>query len=124
MEETAVPPTQSSRITPAQERTIELVLVLSTLGIGAMLYSIEVGKFTVLNLFFLPIVLAGFFLGRYRAGVLSLLSVVAAGVIVSLDIPSFGAATPPIVVAMARVDPCFEATTMITFMSVPVGPGH
>lgn len=101
MEETSVPPSPSSRITPAQERTIELILVLSTLGIAAMLYSIDVGKFTVLNLFFLPIVLAGFFLGRYRAGVLALLSVVAAGVIVSLDIPSFGSANPPIVIAMA-----------------------
>lgn len=101
MEETTASPTQTSRITPAQERSIELILVLSTLGIAAMLYSIDVGKFSVLNLFFLPIVLAGFFLGRYRAGVLALLSVVAAGVIVSLDIPSFGAATPPIIVAMA-----------------------
>ena len=101
MEETSASPTQTSRITPAQERTIELILVLSTLGIAAMLYSIDVGKFTVLNLFFVPIVLAGFFLGRYRAGVLALLSVVSSGVIVSLDIPSFSAATPPIVVAMA-----------------------
>jgi hypothetical protein len=101
MEETTASSTQGARITPAQERTIELILVLSTLGIAAMLYSIDVGKFTVLNLFFVPIVLAGFFLGRYRAGVQALLSVVAAGVIVSLDIPSFGAATPPIVVAMA-----------------------
>lgn len=96
-----ITPPVEPRTSAAQERTLELILVLSTLGIASMLYSIDVGKFTVLNLFFLPIVLAGFFLGRYRAGVLALLSVVSAGIIVSLDIPSFGAAAPPLVVAMA-----------------------
>jgi hypothetical protein len=84
-----------------QERIIEICLILSTLGIAGLLHTLDVGKFTVLNLFFMPIVLAGFFLGRYRAGVLALLSVASAGVIVSLDIPSFGASMSPVVVAMA-----------------------
>ena len=91
----------SPTMTRSQERTLELLLILSTLGIAGLLHSLNVGKFTVLNLFFLPIVIAGFFLGRYRAGVLALLSVVIAGVIVSQDIPAFGAAMPPVLVAMA-----------------------
>lgn len=93
--------TSSPALTRSQERTLELLLILSTLGIAGLLYSLDIGKFTVLNLFFLPIVIAGFFLGRYRAGVLALLSVVVAGVIVSQDIPAFGAAMPPVLVAMA-----------------------
>ena len=80
---------------------LELILILVTLGLTCLLYETSGHKITVLNLFYLPVVLAGFFLGRYRAGVLALLSVVSATVIVVLDISNFAMFNSPIAVIMA-----------------------
>jgi hypothetical protein len=56
----------SSKLERTQERTLEIMLVLVTAGISCLLYHTEAMKIVVLNLFFLPIVLAGFFLGPGR----------------------------------------------------------
>ena len=57
---------------------VELLLIGSALGLAAMLAAINGNKVVVLNLFYLPVVLGGFFLGRYRAGIMALLCVIAA----------------------------------------------
>ena len=67
------------------QRTIEISLVLVAIGMTCLLYETTGYGVSVLNLFFLPIVLAGFFLGRYRAGVLALLSGVSVAGVVMLD---------------------------------------
>jgi hypothetical protein len=77
------------------------MLVLITLALACILHATEGMKLVALNLFYLPVVLAGFFLGRYRAGVLALLSVIAATIVVSADLSGFVAYSTPVVVALA-----------------------
>lgn len=83
------------------ERMLEVTLVFSTLGLACLLYSTSGLKLMVLNLFFLPIVLAGFYLGRYRAGVLALLAVVSASIVVVSDLSDFIGFTNPLTIAIA-----------------------
>jgi hypothetical protein len=85
------------------ERTLEIFLVLITAGMAAVLHHTDTLKIVVLNMFFLPVVLAGFFLGRYRAGVLALLCVVTSTIVVAQDLESFSASASPLVIGLAVV---------------------
>lgn len=82
------------------ERTLEVMLIIVTAGLAAVLYHTDSMKIVALNLFYLPVVLAGFFLGRYRAGVLALLSVVVATVVIAQDLGSFANTQSPILVGL------------------------
>jgi K+-sensing histidine kinase KdpD len=84
-----------------QEVTLEVMLVLVTAAISCLLYHTEALKIVVLNLFYLPIVLAGFFLGRYRAGVLALLAVVTATIVICLDFTNFGVFNSPVAIGLS-----------------------
>lgn len=90
-----------TKIDSRNERMLEVMLVLITLGLACLLYSTSAMKLMVLNLFFLPIVLAGFFLGRYRAGVLALLAAVSASIVVVSDLGSFSGYASPILIGLA-----------------------
>jgi diguanylate cyclase (GGDEF)-like protein len=57
------------------QRTCEATSVLVILGAAGLFYAMPAHRMAVLHLYFLPIVLAGFHLGRRRAGVMALLSV-------------------------------------------------
>jgi K+-sensing histidine kinase KdpD len=83
------------------ERVLEIMLVVITLGLACLLYSSSGAKLMILNLFFLPVVLAGFYLGRYRAGVLALLAVVAASIVVVSDLSSFVVRASPLMIGIA-----------------------
>jgi hypothetical protein len=83
------------------DRTLEIMLLIVTAGLAAVLYNTDSMKMVVLNLFYLPVVLAGFFLGRYRAGVLALLCVVFATVVIAQDLNGFANVNSPIVVGLA-----------------------
>ena len=83
-----------------QELTLEIMLVLVTAAISCLLYHTESMKVIVLNLFYLPIVLAGFFLGRYRAGVLALLAVVTATIVICVDFTGFGTMNSPVAIGL------------------------
>jgi hypothetical protein len=90
---------------PQQNRkkllTLEISLIIVTLGLTCLLYETTGYGVVVLNLFFLPIVLAGFFLGRYRAGVLSLLCALAVAGVVMLDMQNFSVLLSPIAIALS-----------------------
>ncbi len=81
-------------------RRVEWMLVVITLGLVCVLGMTVASKAVVLNLFYLPVVCAGFFLGRYRAGALAFLSVIAASVVVMSDVRSFAMSTEPVVVLL------------------------
>ena len=83
------------------ERMLEVMLVFTTLGLACLLYTTSGLKLMVLNLFFLPVVLAGFYLGRYRAGVLALLAVVSASIVVVSDLGNFVGYTNPLMIAVS-----------------------
>ena len=82
------------------QHTLEISLILVAVGLTCLLYETTGYGVTVLNLFFLPIVLAGFFLGRYRAGVLALLCGLAVAGVVMLDTQNFAVFLSPIAVAL------------------------
>ena len=84
-----------------RQRTLEICLILICLGLTCLLHQVQGFRLVVLNLFYLPVVLAAFFLGRYRAGVLALLCVISATIITVLDLYSFAAYSSPIVVGLA-----------------------
>ena len=54
----------------------------------------------VLYLFYLPVILSGFFLGRYHAGLLTVFSVMLASVLVFLDWTGFPTGSSPIVIGL------------------------
>ena len=83
-----------------REHFLEVFLTLIVFGCSTLLTSLPAAKVAVLNLYFLPIVLAGFFLGRYRAGALALLSAITAGMLVSGDLQGFAASNSPVLVSL------------------------
>ncbi len=83
------------------ERTLEVILVIVTAGLAAVLYHTDSMRVVTLNLFYLPVILAAFFLGRYRAGILALLSVVVATLVITRDFTRFANATSPLVIGLA-----------------------
>lgn len=91
----------AAKIDGRNERVLEIMLVCITLGLACLLYSTSGIKLMILNLFFLPVVLAGFYLGRYRAGVLALLSVVAASIVVVSDLSGFVIRSSPLTIGIA-----------------------
>ena len=83
-----------------REHFLEVFLTLIVIGCSGLLTSLPSAKVAVLNLYFLPIVLAGFFLGRYRAGALALLSAITAGMLISGDLQGFAASNSPVLVSL------------------------
>lgn len=86
---------------PKRERILEILLVLITFALACVLSETGGMKLIVLNLFYLPVVMAGFFLGKYRSGVLALLSVIAATLVISADIGGFSGLATPLTIALA-----------------------
>ena len=82
-------------------RTLEVCLVLVAIGLTALLYQISGLKLIVLNLYFLPVVLAAIFLGRYRAGVLALLSVILASIAIAADLDNSTSETSPVLILIS-----------------------
>ena len=89
------------KTTEKDEHLLEISLIIVSLGLTSLMWSMTGYKLVVLNLFYLPVVLAGFFLGRYRAGVLASFSVLAASIVTALNLNDFAAFSSPLVVALA-----------------------
>jgi len=85
----------------SQQWFLEITLVLITLTLACLLYRLSLHKYVVLNLFYLPVLLAAFFLGRYRAGALALLGVVLASVATVLDLGNFAGLASPVSIGLA-----------------------
>ncbi|NIA08099.1 MAG: hypothetical protein GWP14_10790 [Actinobacteria bacterium] len=86
---------------PDKQRTrLELILIFTALATAGLFYRIQGYKMVVLYLFYLPVVLSGFFLGRYHAGLLTVFSVMLASVLVFLDWTGFPAGSSPIVIGL------------------------
>lgn len=84
-----------------QRRVLEIMLIVICLGLTCLLYAMQGYKMVILNLFFLPVVLGGFFLGRYRAGVMALFCVLAASTVTAIQLVDMSVAVPPLVIALA-----------------------
>ena len=80
---------------------MEIVLILVCVSLCCLLHNVGAYRMVVLNLFYFPVVLAAFCLGRYRAGVLALLSVVCAAVVTAIDLGTLAVYNSPLVVGLA-----------------------
>ncbi|MDB5390542.1 MAG: hypothetical protein JWM11_6188, partial [Planctomycetaceae bacterium] len=89
------------KLTKSNQLALELSLIIVVVGLTALMYQIVGFKLVVLNLFFLPVLLGAFFLGRYRAGVLALLSVVLVTLVAAQDLSQFASLRSPIASALA-----------------------
>lgn len=87
--------------TEKDEQALEIALILVTMGLTCLMWRLTGYKLVVLNLFYLPVVLAGFFLGRYRAGVLASFAVISASIVAALNLSDFASYTSPLVVGLA-----------------------
>ncbi|CAK9048638.1 Probable cyclic di-GMP phosphodiesterase VC_1348 [Durusdinium trenchii] len=85
------------------ERWLELMLIVITLGIASLLVYADNSQILVLNLFYLPVVLGGFFLGQYRSGVTAFFSVLMATIVVSSDLTRFAMLQSPVTVALSMM---------------------
>lgn len=88
-------------IAKRDKRTFEIMLIVITLGMMFLLWRMGEHRIVVLNLFFLPIVLSGYFLGRTNAGVLALLSVLAVTIVTTMDPVGLANFKEPIMVGLA-----------------------
>ncbi len=79
----------------------EIMLIIVTLGMTYLLYQMGGYKMVALNLFFLPIVLSGYYLGRTSAGVLALFCTLSVTIATTLDSTGFAAYTSPVTVGLA-----------------------
>jgi HD-GYP domain-containing protein (c-di-GMP phosphodiesterase class II) len=81
-------------------RFLEIALIVIVLGTTALFEKIPGYKLVTLHLFYLPVILGGFFLGRYYAGVLALLCVLSTSICTALNLGDVALFTPPIVVGL------------------------
>jgi HD-GYP domain-containing protein (c-di-GMP phosphodiesterase class II) len=80
--------------------TFELMLLVVVVGMACLLARMDAYKVVVLNLFYLPIILSGYFLGRSSAGVLALFSAIAVGIASMLNLSGFSGNDLPITVGL------------------------
>ncbi len=89
------------RLQNKEKLFLEILLMLVCLGLASLLLVIEGYKMVILNLFFLPIALEALFLGRYRAGLMVLFSVLAISAVLTLQLGAFAVAVSPLVIILA-----------------------
>ena len=83
-----------------QERTLEICLIIISIGLATLLFQLRNQSLVVLNLFYLPVALGALFLGRYRAGVLTLFCVVVVLAVSMVKLGSSLSAGSPLVTAL------------------------
>lgn len=83
------------------EQVLEIALIIVTMGLTCLMWRLTGYKLVVLNLFYLPVVLAGFYLGRYRAGILASFAVIAASIVTATNLTDFSAFSSPLVIGLA-----------------------
>jgi hypothetical protein len=89
-----------SHKTSSQNKFLELALIVICVALCCLLHRVGEERMVVLNLFYLPVVLSAFFLGRYHAGVLALFCVVSVSVVITLDLDAVTVDTPPLIVGL------------------------
>jgi HD-GYP domain-containing protein (c-di-GMP phosphodiesterase class II) len=87
---------QSKRITEAS-------LIVICAALTTMLYLVVGFKMVILNLFYLPVVLAAFYLGRHRAALLAFFCVMLATVVAASDLGSFSGESSHLLIGVSLI---------------------
>jgi len=80
---------------------LEIMLIVVCLGLACLLHAIQGYRMVILDLFFLPVVLAAFFLGCYHAGIMALFCVISASCVTALHLADLAPPASPLVMALA-----------------------
>lgn len=80
--------------------TFEIILLLISLAMTSLLVMAREHKAVILYLYFLPVVLSGYYLGRVHAGVLALFSVLSVTIALTLDSSNFTVYSSPIMIGL------------------------
>ena len=84
-----------------RERLIlELMLIAISIALTCLVYKSDGYKISTLNLFYLPVVLSGFFLGRYSAGILAVFCVMTTSMVCALQLDEFSIYASPLAVGL------------------------
>ncbi len=89
------------QLSKRDQRVLEAILIVLSIGLTVLVYRSEGYKLVTLNLFFLPIVLSAFFLGRYSAGILAVFCVMTTSLVCALGIDDFASYTTPLAVGLS-----------------------
>jgi hypothetical protein len=82
--------------TKREQRIVEWFLILVAVAIMFLVSRMSGNKLVILNLFFLPVVLSGFFLGRYHAGIMALLCAIGASLVTVMQLDDVGTSLSPL----------------------------
>jgi hypothetical protein len=89
------------KLTKSSSRVFEIMIIVVVLGMTALFARMGPHKMVVLNLFYAPIILSGFYLGRTSAGVLALFCALAVTIATILTPMGLAAYNTPIMVGLA-----------------------
>ena len=81
-------------------RFFEISLIVIVLAMTCLLFQMQSHKLVILYMFFLPVVLSGYFLGRSPAAVLAVLSAVSVAIAIALDSSGFASYTSPLMIGL------------------------
>jgi hypothetical protein len=82
---------------------LELMLITVSIALTCLVYKSDGYKITTLNLFYLPVVLSGFFLGRYSTGILAVFCVITTSLVCALQLDEFSSYSSPLAVGLTIV---------------------
>lgn len=84
--------------------TLEAMLIVITLGMSLLFTLMGEHRLMTLNLFYLPVILSGYYLGRTRAGILALLSALTITIAATIaPTPTVATTASPLVTSVALV---------------------
>jgi hypothetical protein len=84
-----------------ERRVLEVMLIIVCIGLTCLLANMHGFKMVILYLFFLPVVLAAFYLGRYSAGVLALFCVICSSLVTLTQTDEFTSSVTPLILGLA-----------------------
>jgi HD-GYP domain-containing protein (c-di-GMP phosphodiesterase class II) len=94
----------STKISPSRERSIlEIMLMIVVIGMTYLLIRMGGYKAVALNLFFLPIVLSGYYLGRAHAGVLAFFTALLVTIATIMDSTGYAAYVSTFTMGLALI---------------------
>ena len=86
-----------------RQHLLELILLVAVMAIMGLFHEIPDFKMMILNLYFLPVALSAFYLGRRRAAVLSFLCVLSATFTTIVDLTAPEAILPPLLNSLTLI---------------------
>ena len=89
------------QLSKSDQRILEVILILLAIALTCLVYKSEGYKLVTLNLFFLPVVLSAFFLGRYSAGILAVFCVMTTSLVCAMELNDFSSYTSPLVIGLS-----------------------